>query len=61
MSSMMAVQNTMMIFDITLDDGWGRPLLLLVVVDERKHAVVGIIAMEQLSALPKMTFGGKYW
>lgn len=41
--SSMAGKKTMMIFDITRDDGWGWRLLLLlpvVVVDERKHAVV---------------------
>lgn len=58
--SSMAVKKTMMIFDITRDDGWGL-LLLLVVVGERKHAVaVGIIGM-QLSALVTMTFVGRYW
>lgn len=57
--SSMTEKKTMMIFDITRDDGWG--LLLVVVVGERKHAVaVGIIGM-QLSALLTMTFVGRYW
>lgn len=48
--SLMAGKKTMMIFDISHDDGWR-----LVSVDERKHA--GTIGMQQLTT----AFVGRYW